>query len=140
MPPGYGQQPRSQGGSRTALFTVIALVVGLGAGLLIGWPIFSAETGNEAGSAEYDVEVMCNYVAQTPDLAAEFETDGLIDRPTLWRLQAIGILGSAAERADSSISGFEKAGMDLHAGISRMMPQDATAALEDLKDLCAQVD
>lgn len=86
-PAGYGQRPPSQGGAKTALLAVVALVMGLGGGLLIGWPIFSVGGATEVGSAEHDRVVACEYAAGLSD-GSEFEFEDVRD-PLLWQLQGL---------------------------------------------------
>lgn len=55
-PPGYGQPAPASSGNKTALLMILALVVGLLAGGLIAWPIFSSS--DEEVAAGYDVRVL----------------------------------------------------------------------------------
>lgn len=118
----------------TALLTIGALAVGLGAGLLIGWPIFAAGEASEVGSAKHDRDMVCEYI---PDLADDADDDMNLREPPIWRLQSVSFLAVAAGLGDDpSLSGFEEAGQDLLLATSRLSPEDISAALDDLADLC----
>lgn len=131
-PPGYGEPVRAGTGSKAALFMILGLVVGLVAGGLITWQIFSG--GGKTVSAEYDVEVLCNYTADLPTNSEKQDISP--GEPNLWRLQATAALAIAAERADTSYDELGELGNQLFSAVNRVDLELKNESVNAIQEFC----
>lgn len=117
---------RSFGAGGLAVVAVIALVLGAGAGLLLG-------TGSGDVSAEEDLTTACRYLE---DLDPPIEDDVLgLDDPFLWRITAAGSLAVAAA-AGGEEDALGEAGEGVMTAIQIRDIERMNEAIEDVLTHC----
>ncbi|MEE6286139.1 hypothetical protein V2J52_00545 [Georgenia sp. MJ173] len=106
----------------------LALVVGIGAGLLLHDPLFGS-----SGGGNVDLATTCDYVEQipVPVTADDIEIDG----PLLWQLQALAGLAVAAHYSGAE-EAFMDAGLDVMAGLQRVDEDLLNEGLDGVRAGC----
>ncbi|WP_420112236.1 hypothetical protein [Pseudactinotalea sp.] len=111
----------------------IGVVAGLVVGVLIG--TFVVGGGAAGGGADADARTACQYIDTVSD---DIEPDVALDleEPTIWRLQAIGPLATAAATSDERYETFGEQGGDLYSAISRLDHELLFSTLEAMQESC----
>lgn len=112
------------------LTAVVAVVVGLGGGVALGFPIFGGS--DEVGEVEANKRVLCDRARDVQD----FDLEQLaLNEPALWDIQGIGSLGKAIGSAGGG-SQWNELGDDLVRGISRLDYDQIDSVLHSILDRC----
>lgn len=146
-PPGYGQTSAVTQGGKTALLTILALMIGIGGGVVAAWPMSSGGAGEAPGhrsvelettdyaSVEYETETLCEYTA----VVLTTSEDELVDfsEPQIWRIYAIANLANAVSSSESPTGDYKDyRGTDLMYAIGKHRPENITDELETLQEYC----
>lgn len=93
-----------------------------------------AEPGPQ-GAGQYDfAQATCEIVATMPD---SIGAHGLaLDKPLLWRLQALAFNAIAAGHVDERHADYRTTGERLQSAMSRTEPEDVLKVIDDLRELC----
>ncbi|GAA1801691.1 hypothetical protein GCM10009771_00350 [Nesterenkonia flava] len=116
---------------------VVALLLGLGGGLLLGLALFSPS--EPEGRAEAHIQTGCQLVERMDDDDyLPFSRDVLerVEDPLLWEMTAAAMLFVAAGTADENYNHLQEAGMSLQIGMNTFRDEDVNDALDVLVREC----
>lgn len=121
------------------MFIGTALLVGIGVGVLMGWPIFTSNDNPVLTAADdiaaYDLETLCNVIEPIMEAPGQDEPPDQYG-PRDWRLGAVGGLAEAAGLADPSYSALAEAGQGILDGRSQASPQKIRTHLMEIQAVC----
>lgn len=122
-----------------ALAVILAIVFGLGVGLLLGFAIFGGE-GSEADSrAAVNVAAGCAVVERLSEEGPIDPEQASIDDPFIWEAGGAGQLFVAASYADDDYEQWAERGQALVASMQRLQIDLANDTIEDLAADCADL-
>lgn len=121
--PGGQRPPRGGGNGRTVVVALVTLLVGLGAGLLLG---------GRSGGDNPDLAILCDYTEELPETIV---ADVSLDEPLFWRLQAVGAIASAAARNGGS-EALDEHGRQLLSAVASFDFEVVEETLAELRSEC----
>jgi hypothetical protein len=147
-PPQAPTDPTTAAARRRPWLTVLAAVVGIGAGLLIGVVAFGGSDDDDAAVPEggaADAAAGCQLLANVdgdvpgPGDDARDDEEWSFDGPNVWRLQGASGAFTAAANADRAYRSLGEDGERLWQSYNRFDIDEVNDLLDDLRDACADL-